>query len=102
MAGLRDETLLEAALARPRTLWHYGEVTDLAALAAALGYGLARRHAFADGNKRIGFVAMAVFLDLNGRQLDAKEPDVIATMRAVAAGDLSESALSQWIAQHLG
>lgn len=101
-AGLRDDNLLESAIEHPRSLWHYDHVTDLASLAGALGYGLTRRHAFVDGNKRIGFVAMAVFLDLNGHQLIAEEPDVIDTMRAVAAGDWSEAELAEWITRHLG
>ncbi|MDQ3690932.1 MAG: type II toxin-antitoxin system death-on-curing family toxin [Chloroflexota bacterium] len=101
LTGLRYDNLLESALERPRMLWHYEHITDLAVLAAALGYGLARRHAFADGNKRIAFIAMGVFLDLNGHQLDPAEPDVIETMRAVAAGDWSEADLAAWIERHL-
>jgi len=102
LPGTRDEGALGSALERPRWLWHYEQVTDLATLAAALGYGLARRHPFTDGNKRIAFVAMAIFLDLSGRELVAEEPDVIETMRAVAAGGWSESDLREWVARHSG
>lgn len=101
MPGLRNENLLESALERPRGLWYYEEVNDFAALAAALGYGLARNHAFADGNKRIAFLAAAVFLDLNGLDLTVEELAVIETMRAVAAGDWSEGNLAEWIAGHV-
>jgi len=71
-------------------------------LAATLGYGLCRRHPFVDGNKRIAFVAMAVFLELNGLVLVVEEPDVVATMRAVAAGGWSEDELAAWVGAHLG
>ena len=86
-------------LARPRTLWHEG-VRDLGALAASLGYGLARRHAYVDGNKRIAFLAAAVFLDINGRELTADQPEVVEMMLAVAAGSMTESELADWFAAH--
>ena len=82
--GLRDENLLESALARPRQKWHYGE-HDLVALAAAYGYGLASNHAFIDGNKRIAFVALATFLRVNGLVLTAAEEDVVKEILALAA-----------------
>jgi death-on-curing protein len=101
LAGIRDENALEAVVARPRNLFSYENQTDLLALAASLGYGLARRHVFADGNKRIGFVAMAVFLDLNGRDVVPAEPDVVQTMRAVAADEMSEPGLAEWLADQV-
>ena len=97
LAGLRDEGALEAALARPRQRWAYGRKVDLAALAAAYAYGLARGHPFRDGNKRVAFVTMLVFLELNGRQFTAPEEDVVRTMTALAADDLSEAALARWL-----
>ena len=95
--GLRDAGLLESALARPRQSWSYAPDADLAALAAEYGYGLARNHAFFDGNKRIAFIAMNVFVLLNGHEIDAEEPEVVATMLRVAAGATSAAELADWI-----
>jgi death on curing protein len=101
LRGLRDENALESSLARPRNAWGYGRKPDLAALAAGYGFGLARNHPFHDGNKRIAFLAMVVFLGLNGKDLDAPEAEVVATMLKVASGDLTESALARWVREHL-
>jgi death on curing protein len=98
--GIRDEGAIESALARPRNQWEYAEVREMAALAAAYGYGLTRSHGYSDGNKRIGFMAMAVFLDLNGWSLNASEAEVVRIMLGVAAGEVHEPALSAWVAQH--
>ena len=97
LAGLLDEGALEAALARPRHKWAYRPKVDLAALAAAYGFGLARRHPFRDGNKRVGFVTMIVFLELNGCEFTAPEADVVRTMTGVAAGTVSEASLGRWL-----
>jgi death-on-curing protein len=97
LAGLLDEGALEAALARPRHKWAYRGKLDLAGLAAAYGFGLARRHPFRDGNKRVAFVTMMVFLELNGRQFSAPEEDVVRTMTGVAAGTVSEASLARWL-----
>lgn len=97
--GLRDEGLLESALARPLNLAVYGE-PDLADLAAAYGVGLARNHAFVDGNKRAAFLAIGLFLGLNGYRLAANQADATLTMLAVASGDLDEPALAAWIRAH--
>ncbi len=97
--GLRDLGLLESALARPENKFHYGE-HDLAALAAAYAYGLARDHAFVDGNKRIAFAALVVFLGLNGLDFVVAEPDATAMMMALAAGQASEDLLAHWIGEH--
>lgn len=99
--GVRDENIIESALARPRNLWAYDKVTGLAALAAAYGYGLTRGHGYVDGNKRIGFVAMAVFLDINGWNLEAPEPEVVQVMWGVADGELTENDLAAWVAAHI-
>ena len=99
--GVRDEGIIDSALARPRNQWVYQDQADLAMLAAAYGYGLARGHGYLDGNKRVAFVAMAVFLDINGWNLEAPEPDVVRIMIAVAAGDLSEVDLAAWVGSHI-
>jgi death-on-curing protein len=100
LPGLRDEDLLESALARPRQRFAYDATTDLAALAAAYGFGLARNHPYLDGNKRVAFVTMAVFLGLNGLVFTASEADVVTTMVALAAGMLDEEALADWLRRH--
>jgi death on curing protein len=95
--GLRDEHALEAALARPRQRLAGRPDSDLAALAAAYAYGLARDHPFHDGNKRVAFVTMVVFLELNGLAFTGTEADVVAAMVALAAGRLSEDDLAAWL-----
>jgi len=97
MPGLRDEHALEAALARPLQRRAYHADADLAELAAAYGHGLATGHPFHDGNKRIAFVTMAVFLELNGVELKADEPEVVTVMLALAAGEISEGQLAGWV-----
>ncbi len=97
MPGLRDEHALEAALARPQQRRAYRPAADLAELAATYGHGLASGHPFHDGNKRIAFVTMAVFLELNGAQLEAEEPEVVTVMLALAAGEMSEEQLAAWV-----
>jgi death on curing protein len=95
--GVRDEGALESALGRPRNQWEYGEERDLVRLGAAYAFGLARNHGYSDGNKRIAFVAMAVFLDLNGLDLVADEDEVVRVMLALAAGELEEVDLAEWV-----
>jgi death-on-curing protein len=101
MPGLRDENALESALARPRQRFSYDPETDLATLAAAYGYGLVRNHPYNDGNKRVAFVVMAVFLALNGRELVASEPEVVTTIVALASGELDEETLENWIRRRI-
>jgi len=100
LAGLRDENALEAALARPRQKWHYEPKSSIIELAAAYGFGLSRGHPYRDGNKRVAFVAMVVFLELNGWRLTAKETEAVEAMVALAAGSLSESELAVWLGEH--
>jgi death-on-curing protein len=95
-AGIRDENLLESALARPVNKWHY-EQPDAVVLAAAYGYGLASNHPFFDGNKRVAFVAMAVFLRLNGYRLTASQVEVVEEIQALAAHQRTEEELAGWI-----
>lgn len=97
--GVRDPGLFDSALARPRNAAAYGS-PDAAALAAAYGYGIARNHPFVDGNKRTAFVAIELFLALNGLELQADDADCVMTMLAVAAGTRSEESLAVWIREH--
>lgn len=97
LPGIRDEDALESALARPKQKWTYADAPDLALLAAAYGFGLARNHPFADGNKRTAFLAMAMFLGLNGYEIETSEVDVVQTILALAAGKLSEEDLAHWV-----
>ena len=101
IAGIRDEGLLSSALARPQNLEAYGDDPDVAALAAAYAFGIARNHPFLDGNKRTAFVVMELFLNLNDWTLEANDTDCIATMMALAAGDLSEKTLAGWLREHI-
>jgi len=98
--GLRDRGLLESALDRPRNKVVYGRA-DLATLAAAYAFGLSRNHPFIDGNKRIAFAALIVFLGLNGVEFVVPEPDAAAMMMALAAGEASEELLTHWIGGRL-
>jgi death-on-curing protein len=101
LAGLRDDAPLESALARPRNRFAYGRKPDLATLAAAYAFGLARDHPFQDGNKRIAFLTAVVFLGLNGYDLEVSDEDVIAHMVTLAAGRLSEAKLASWIRRQM-
>jgi death on curing protein len=95
--GLRDNGLLTSALSRPRNLLAYGNSPDAAALAAAYAYGIASNHPFVDGNKRTAFVVLELFLELNGRTLEASDADCVSAMEALAAGNLSETELALWV-----
>jgi death-on-curing protein len=95
--GLRDPGLLESALARPQHVRAYEADADLSMLAAEYGFGLARNHAFLDGNKRIAFVATNVFLILNGFELEAPEPEVVETILRVADGRMTRGRFAAWI-----
>jgi death-on-curing protein len=100
--GIRDEALLESALARPRHLYAYGDPPpDLADLASTLAYGLARSHAFVDGNKRTAHVAYRVFVTLNGAELVATDEEKYVQMLALAEGKLSERDFAVWLRQRL-
>ena len=92
--GVRDRGLLESAILRPVNQWHQ---TDLAALAAAYAFGLARNHAFVDGNKRAAFHAMMVFLRGNGIPFAPDPAHATAMILALAAGEVNEEGLTRWI-----
>jgi death on curing protein len=98
--GLRDAGLLDSALDRPKNRYYYESESDLSSLAACYGFGFARNHPFVDGNKRVAFQAMYVFLGLNGLRIEAEEPEVVRLILALASGDLPESELAVWLRQH--
>ena len=98
-SGIRDAGLLDSALARPVNLAAYGK-PDFADLAASYGFGLAKNHPFVDGNKRTAFVAVELFLALNGYQLQANDTDCVMIMLALAAGELEEADFSVWLRQN--
>ena len=100
LAGLRDEGLLGSALARPEQLAHYGK-PDVADLAAAYAFGLAKNHPFVDGNKRAAFLGLGLSLRLNGYRLTATQPEATQIVLSLAAGDLSEEELATWIRGHM-
>jgi death-on-curing protein len=95
-AGLRDEGLLRSALERPLNKWHY-EQAQLPQLAAAYGFGLAKNHAFVDGNKRIAFMSMLVSLRKNNVRFAPDPAEATAMMMSLAAGEVSEESLARWI-----
>jgi death on curing protein len=97
--GLLNAGMLESALARPQNLYVY-EQADLFYLAAAYGYGIAKNHAFIDGNKRTAFMVMFTFLQVNGWRLVVPEPEVVVTMQQVANGIVTESLLADWLREN--
>jgi death on curing protein len=100
LAGLRDPGGLESALGRPRNRWAYDN-GGLAELAAAYGFGIARNHPFADGNKRTALLAIVTFLGLNDVEFAAREAEAVVMMRGLAAGEIDEDGLTRWIAANL-
>ncbi|MBU1353434.1 MAG: type II toxin-antitoxin system death-on-curing family toxin [Gammaproteobacteria bacterium] len=101
--GLRDEGLLESALMRPQNIVAYADADnppDVATLAASYGVGLAKNHPFVDGNKRAAFLAVGLFLYLNGSRLQVTQTEATLTMLAVAAGDITEEAFATWLREH--
>lgn len=97
--GIRDQALLASALARPHNLLAYGE-PGLHELAAAYTAGIVKNHPFIDGNKRTGFLAGAVFLQINGLELTASEPEATHIIVGLAAGEVSEAQLAEWFRAH--
>ena len=98
--GIRDPALLESALERCRTRWTYDPAADLCEIAAAIGFGVARNHPFLDGNKRVAFQTMYVFLGLNGLRVESSEADVVTIMLRVASGEATEEELATWLRHH--
>jgi len=99
--GVRDEGLLDSALARPVNKHSYEGCMDLAVLAAAYGFGLARSYPFVDGNKRAAFLAVGVFPTMNGHRLTATPVDAIEAILALADGTMDEAHFASWIKAHL-
>ena len=97
LPGVREQTLLDSALARPQQKLAYEDDISFFELAASYSYGLARNHPFIDGNKRISLTVAAVFLELNGYSLNATEAEAVLIFQRLAAGTLSESELANWI-----
>jgi death-on-curing protein len=95
-SGLRDEGLFESALARPENLAAYG-TPDVFACAAAYAFGLAKNHPFVDGNKRVAFLAVGLFLRINGYRLAVSQADAVEAVLSLAAGDLSEPDFAAWL-----
>lgn len=98
--GVRDVGALESALARPQNLYHYGE-PDLAAMAAAYAFGIARNHPFVDGNKRTAWIAARLFLRLNDAALAFDKAEATVMMQRLAAGDLTEDEVAVWFRERL-
>lgn len=99
-SGVRDANLLASALARPEQLVHYG-TPDIADLAASYGFGISRNHPFVDGNKRTAFVAVELFLELNGFELNAPDAECVINMLELSAGHMPEADFAAWIRRHL-
>ena len=100
-AGIRDQSLLESALARPRNIWAYAETPPpLTTLAAAYAYGISANHAFLDGNKRAALVVSFTFLEVNGLEVTATQEEAYSTILALAAGEISEAELAAWFTHH--
>jgi death-on-curing protein len=97
LPGIRDENVLESALARPQQKWEYADNADVSMLAAAYAFGLVKNHPYRDGNKRIGFLALVTFLELNGYELHATDGEVVAEIVALADGSISEDSLADWV-----
>ena len=99
-SGIRDDGLLESALARPQNLLAYGS-PDIVELAASYAYGLAKNHPFVDGNKRAAFLATGLFLALNGQRLVVAQAEAAVMVLDLAAGEITEAAFADWLRAHL-
>jgi death on curing protein len=98
--GIRDETLLDSALAKPRNVFAYVDQPDIFRLAASYAFGIARNHAFVDGNKRTALVVSLTFLDRNGWDIEATKEDLYFTFLHLADGSLTEEELTAWFTKH--
>ncbi len=100
-SGVRDEGLFESAMARPENLAHYNSDADFADLAASYAYGLAKNHPFVDGNKRVAFLSVGLFLGINGYKLTATPVDAIQAVIGMASGEITEEAFASWIRDNI-
>jgi len=101
MSGIRDEGLLDSALARPRNVFSYGRANDLSDIAASYAFGLIKNHAFNDGNKRIALLSAGVFSDQNGTSLVVEAADAISAVTALADGSIGEGEFAAWLRVNL-
>ena len=101
LRGMRNEPALVAALESPKTRWEEEDKPDLARLASSYGHDIATDRPYRDGNTRVAFLAMAAFLEMNGRTVTASEEEVLLTMIAVGDGQLSRKKLATWIRERL-
>ena len=99
--GVRDEGLLDSALANPQNVCAYNSDHTIASLASAYGFSIAKNHPFIDGNKRTAFQTLLLFLNLNDKDLDVTEPDVVVTMQDLANSTIDQSQFTEWIEAHL-
>ena len=99
--GIREQGMLESALARAQQKWHYDPSVDLAALAAAYAFGVAKNHPFVDGNKRAALVTAYTFLAVNELELEAPEPEAVSMVLGLADGSISEDDFAAWLRTHL-
>jgi len=99
-SGIRHETLLDSALAKPRNVFAYADQPDIFRLAASYAFGIARNHAFVDGNKRTALVVSLTFLDRNGWGIEASRQDLYFTFLHLADGSLTEDELTAWFTKH--
>ncbi|MFP6829835.1 MAG: type II toxin-antitoxin system death-on-curing family toxin [Gammaproteobacteria bacterium] len=100
--GIRDEDLVDSALARPASLYHYERCSNVSQLAAAYAGSIIQNHPFVDGNKRTGFMAAFIFLDLNGKTLQADEVTATGMTLSLAASDINEREYAAWLAENIG
>lgn len=98
---MRDEGMLQSAMARARNIFLYQQVSDIPVLAAAYATGIARNHPFIDGNKRTAFLTIGLFLEKNGFDLDASKVNATQVILQLAAGEMDEQTLAAWIADHM-
>lgn len=99
--GMRDEGLLDSALARPRHAFLYDGLRDIAGLSASYAFGLIKNHPFADGNKRAAFMATGLFLGANGWALNAEPVEAIRAVLALAGGEIGETEFAAWLRLHI-
>ena len=100
LSGIRDAGLLQSALAKPQQQFSYQPESRLFELATAYSFGLAKNHPFVDGNRGIAFTITAVFLELNGKVLNAPEAEVVVFYEGLAGGEVSKEALAKWLKDH--
>ena len=97
LPGIRDKSLLDSALNRPRQRYVYDSDCSIFDLAACYSYGLAQNHPFLDGNKRIALTVTAIFLEINGFSFEASESDAVIVFQQLASGQMSETELASWL-----